>query len=165
MAMAKADYIDNRLEDSIKSEEGPKPDDANARLDLLTSINNAIARMRCVGSMDEACQAVADESRRLTGFDHVIIYKFRKDGSGAVIAESLGGDFKLCMGFRHPGLNIPITENDRLWGLVMFHHHTGSKYASHDARTACEILAHCLSLKIAAKEAAERAKTCPSSRI
>ncbi len=153
--MAKVNHIDCRPEYSTNSEEEPKPDDANARLDLTASINNAIARMRRAGSVDEACQTAADEVRRLTGFDHVMVYKFKKDGSGAVIAESLGGDFNPCMGLRYPASNIPITENDRLWGLVMFHHHTGPKYASHDARMACEILAHCLSLQIAAKEAVE----------
>lgn len=150
--MAEANHIDGRPEDSINSDEEPKPDDANAQLDLPASINDAIARIRRVGSVDEACQTAADEVRRLTGFDHVMIYKFKKDGSGAVIAESLGGDFKPCMGLRYPASNIPITENDRLWGLVMFHHHTGPKYASHDARMACEMLAHCLSLQIAAAE-------------
>jgi light-regulated signal transduction histidine kinase (bacteriophytochrome) len=153
--MARVNYIEDRLEDSTDCEEEPKPDDSNVRLDLPASINNAIARMRHAGSVDEACQTAADEARRLTGFDHVMVCKFKKDGSGAVIAESLGGDFKPCMGLRYPAFKFPIIENDRLWGLIMFHHHTGPKYASHDARMACEKLAHCLSLQIAAKEAAE----------
>src|SRR5262245_62588187 len=50
---------------------------------------------------------------------------------------------------------ISITKNDRLWGMLMFYNHTGPKYASHDARMACELLSHYLSLQIAAKEAAE----------
>jgi two-component system, chemotaxis family, sensor kinase Cph1 len=54
---------------------------------------------------------------------------------------------------------IPITKNDCLWGLLMFYNHTGPKYASHDARMACELLAHYLSLQIAAREAAENHKS------
>jgi light-regulated signal transduction histidine kinase (bacteriophytochrome) len=50
---------------------------------------------------------------------------------------------------------ISITKNDRLWGLIMFYNHTGPKYASHDARMACELLAHCLSLHLAAEGEAE----------
>jgi light-regulated signal transduction histidine kinase (bacteriophytochrome) len=49
---------------------------------------------------------------------------------------------------------ISITKNDRLWGLIMFYNHTGPKYVSHDARMACELVAHYLSLRIAATEAA-----------
>jgi light-regulated signal transduction histidine kinase (bacteriophytochrome) len=203
----------------------PKPDDADTHLDLPASLNSAIGRMRRAGSVGEACQTAADEARWLTGFDRVMIYKFKGDGSGAVIAESLGGDFKPCLGLRYPASNITqhareiyqsgrllmkvdvndravslvppvnpltgapldmshavtrdlspdysarlsktgvkalmfisISKNDRLWGLLMFYNHTGPKYASHDARMACELLAHYLSLQIAAKAAAESHK-------
>jgi light-regulated signal transduction histidine kinase (bacteriophytochrome) len=203
----------------------PKPDDANMRLDLPASLSGAIARVRRSGSVGEACQTVADEARRFSGFDRVMVYKFKKDGSGAVIAESLGGNFKPCLGMHFPASNITqqaraiyqsgrllmkvdvndqavsmvppvkslagapidmshavtldlapdygarlrktgvtalmfisITKNDRLWGLLMFYNHTGPKYASHDARMACELLAHYLSLRIAATEAANNYK-------
>src|SRR5215471_1246938 len=203
----------------------PKPDDANMRLDLPASLSGAIARMRRSGSVGEACQTVADEARRFSGFDRVMVYKFKNDGSGAVIAESLGGNFKPCLGMRLPASNITqqaraiyqsgrllmkvdvndqavsmvppvkllagapidmshamtrdlapdygarlrktgvtalmfisITKNDRLWGLIMFYNHTGPKYVSHDARMACELLAHYLSLRMAATEAANNHK-------
>lgn len=203
----------------------PESDHANTQLDLPSSLNSAIARMRRALSVGEACQTAVDEARRFTGFDRVMVYKFKGDGSGAVIAESLGGDFKSCLGLHYPASNItqqaeaiyrsgrllmkvdvndravplvppvhtapggppdlscavtrdlspgysarlrkagvtalmfiPITKNDRLWGLLMFYNHTGPKYASHDARMACELLAHYLSLQIAAKEAAESHK-------
>ena len=204
----------------------PMSDDANALIDLPSSLNSAVARMRRAGSVGEACQTAVDEARRLTGFDRVMVYKFKRDGSGAVIAESLGGDFKSCLGLHYPASNIthlaktlyrsgrllmkvdvndraaslvpptnpasgapldmscavtrdlspnysarlrqsgvtalmfiPITKNDRLWGLLMFYNHTGPKYASHDARMACELLAHYLSMQIAAREAAENHKS------
>jgi light-regulated signal transduction histidine kinase (bacteriophytochrome) len=203
----------------------PKPDDANERLDLTSSLNYAVAGMRRAGSVGEACQTAVAEARRLTGYDRVMVYKFKEDGSGAVIAESLGGDFKSCLGAHFPASNITllaqtiyrngrplmkvdvndqaaslvppvnpapgapldmscavtrdlspaysarlrktgvtalmfisITKNDRLWGMLMFYNHTGPKYASHDARIACELLAHYLSLQIAAEEAAESHK-------
>jgi len=204
----------------------PKPEDANTRFDLPFSLNSAIARMRRAGSVGEACQTTVDEARRFTGFDRVMVYKFKGDGSGAVIAESLGGDFNSCLGLHYhasnimqqartiyrsgqllmkvdvndravslippinpaPGVTldmscavtrdlspeysarlrkagvtalmfISITKNERLWGLLTFYNHTGPKYASHDARMACELLAHYLSLHIAAKEAAESRKS------
>jgi light-regulated signal transduction histidine kinase (bacteriophytochrome) len=203
----------------------PKPDDAFTQFDLPSSLNSAIARMRRAGSVGEACQTTVDEARRFTGFDRVMVYKFKGDGSGAVIAESLGGDFKSCLGLHYPASNITqqaqtiyrsgrvlmkvdvndravslippinpapaatldmscavtrdlspdysaslrksgvtalmfisITKNDCLWGLLMFYNHTGPKYVSHDARMACELVAHYISLQIAAKEAAESRK-------
>jgi len=203
----------------------PKPDDAFMQFDLPSSLNSAIARMRRAGSVGEACQTAVDEARRFTGFDRVMVYKFKGDGSGAVIAESLDGDFKSCLGLHYPASNITqqaqtiyrsgqllmkvdmndravslippinpapgatldmscavtrdlspdysarlrksgvtalmfisITKNDRLWGLQMFYNHTGPKYVSHDSRMACELLAHYLSLQIAAKEAADSRK-------
>jgi light-regulated signal transduction histidine kinase (bacteriophytochrome) len=203
----------------------PEPDYENTRLALPSSLNSAIARMRRAGSVGEACQTAVDEARRFTGFDRVMVFKFKGDGSGAVIAESLGGDFKSCLGLHYPASNITqqaqtiyrsgrllmkvdmndravsmvppvnpvagapldmscavtrdlspaysarlrmtgvtalmfisITKNDRLWGMLMFYNHTGPKYASHDARMACELLSHYLSLQIAAKEAAENNK-------
>jgi light-regulated signal transduction histidine kinase (bacteriophytochrome) len=212
----------------------PKPGDANARLALPASINSAIARLQRSESLGEACQTVADEARQFTSFDRVMIYKFKEDGSGTVIAESLGGDFKPCLGLHYPPSNITqqaqaihksgesgqsgqngrllmkvdvndqgvsmtppvnpgarapldmsyavtrdlapgycarlrrtgvtalmfisIAKNDRLWGLMMFYNHTGPKYVSHDARMSCELLAHYLSLRIAANEEAKNHK-------
>src|SRR5262249_10206690 len=74
--------------------------------DLLASLSGAVARARRSRSVGEACQTVADEARRFTGFDRVMVYKFKKDGSGSVIAESLGGDFKPCLGLHYPPSNI-----------------------------------------------------------
>jgi light-regulated signal transduction histidine kinase (bacteriophytochrome) len=203
----------------------PKPDDANTRLILPASLNNAIARIQRAESVGQACQTVVDESRGFTGFDRVMLFKFKEDGSGAVIAESLGGDFKPCLGLHYPPSNItqqaqaiyrsgrllmkvdvndqavpmvspatprssapldmsgavtrdlepdygarlrktgvtalmfiPITKNDSLWGLIMFYNHTGPKYVSHDARMACELLSHYLSMRIAEEEEAKNHK-------
>jgi light-regulated signal transduction histidine kinase (bacteriophytochrome) len=237
----------------------PKPDGDDARLALPALLNSAIAKLQLAQRLSEACQTVADEARRFTGFDRVMIYKFKEDGSGTVIAESLGGKFKPCLGLNYPPSNITqqaqaihqggqsgnsgrllikvdvndqgvsmipagipadmpagistgiptgissgmpagtppvktgasgpldmsyavtrdlapayserlrkagvtalmfisIAKNDRLWGLLMFYNHTGPKYVSHDARMTCELLAHYLSLLIAAKEEAKNHK-------
>jgi light-regulated signal transduction histidine kinase (bacteriophytochrome) len=215
----------HRREGMLILECEPKPDDANTRSAIPDSLNNAVARMRRSESVGEACQIIADEALRVTGFDRVMVYKFKEDGSGTVIAESLGGDFKSCLGLHYPPSNITqqaeaiyrsgrllmkvdvndqavplvppvnplaqapldmsyavtrdlapaygarlrktgvtalmfisINKNDRLWGLIMFYNHTGPKYVSHDVRTACELLAHCLSLRISAKEEAKTNK-------
>jgi two-component system, chemotaxis family, sensor kinase Cph1 len=77
------------------------------------------------------------------------------------VTRDLSPNYSACL--RKSGVTalmfIPITKNDRLWGLLMFYNHTGPKYASHDARMACELLTHYLSMQIAARKAAENHKS------
>jgi len=47
---------------------------------------------------------------------------------------------------------IPITHDDRIWGVIALHHHTGPKYVPHNTRMACECMARFLSLQTALKE-------------
>jgi light-regulated signal transduction histidine kinase (bacteriophytochrome) len=51
---------------------------------------------------------------------------------------------------------IPITNDDRLWGLIALHNHTGPKYVPHSARMACECVARFLSAQTALKERANK---------
>ncbi|MBK1693866.1 histidine kinase [Chromatium weissei] len=53
------------------------------------------------------CQALANELRAATGFDRVMIYRFRKDGCGEVITESLIDDLSPYLGLRYPASDIP----------------------------------------------------------
>ncbi|HKQ73031.1 MAG TPA: GAF domain-containing protein [Blastocatellia bacterium] len=193
-----------------------KPDDAIPQQELCPAVNNAIARMQRAESVRDVCQNAADEMRRLTGFDRVMVYKFKGDDSGEVIAESLGGDFESYLGLRiancklrsgnqglrvvvdvdgqpsplappgdgappdlrravtrnlspthikhltHLGVKasmfVPITQDDRLWGLIALHHHRGPKYVPHNTRMACECMARFLSLQTALKESVDNRK-------
>ncbi len=44
---------------------------------------------------------------------------------------------------------LPITADDRLWGLIALHHHKGPKYVPHKTRMACEFIARFLSIRTA----------------
>ncbi len=52
-------------------------------------------------------------------------------------------------------MSISIIKDGELWGLVACHHYAAPRYVAHDARMACELLAHFLSLQMSAKEAME----------
>lgn len=52
-------------------------------------------------------------------------------------------------------MSLSIIKEEKLWGLVACHHYAAPRYVAHDARMACEFLAHFLSLQMAAKEASE----------
>lgn len=57
------------------------------------------------------------------------------------------------MGVR-ASMSLSVIKDERLWGLVACHHYS-PRYVSHEARIACEFLAHMLSLQMGAKEDAE----------
>ena len=53
------------------------------------------------------CDFLADEIRAASGFDRVMVYRFRDEGSGEVIAESLADDLPPYLGLRYPASDIP----------------------------------------------------------
>lgn len=53
------------------------------------------------------CQYLADEMRTATGFERVMIYRFRDDGCGEVISESLVEGLPPYLGLRYPASDIP----------------------------------------------------------
>lgn len=53
------------------------------------------------------CQFLADTLRETTGFERVMIYRFRDDESGEVITESLEPGLDPYLGLRYPASDIP----------------------------------------------------------
>ncbi|MGN6112569.1 MAG: GAF domain-containing protein, partial [Luteimonas sp.] len=50
---------------------------------------------------------VADQVRLLSGYDRVMVYRFREDDSGEVVAESRAEDLEPFLGLRYPASDIP----------------------------------------------------------
>ena len=63
-------------------------------------------------------------------------------------------DYLKNMGTR-ASLVMTLLKDGKLWGLVACHHHSGPKHVPYELRTACEFLAHMISLMMSAKEDAE----------
>ena len=53
------------------------------------------------------CQDVADETRKITGYDRVMIYRFDKDYNGQVFAESRIDSMEPFLGLYYPETDIP----------------------------------------------------------
>lgn len=53
------------------------------------------------------CQYLADEMRAASGCERVMIYRFRDDGCGEVISESLADGLPPYLGLRYPASDIP----------------------------------------------------------
>jgi light-regulated signal transduction histidine kinase (bacteriophytochrome) len=57
--------------------------------DLFSRYDRSTRRLRGAKDIASVCQRLAEEVRELTGFDRVKIYRFARDWSGEVIAESM----------------------------------------------------------------------------
>ena len=66
-----------------------------------------IARVGATPALADLYQRTAEQVRLLTGFDRVMVYRFRHDDSGDVIAESCSGDLEPYLGLRYPASDIP----------------------------------------------------------
>lgn len=58
-------------------------------------------------SLQTLCQGVADETRAITGYDRVMIYRFDKDYNGEIFAESKRDDIEGFLGLHYPHTDIP----------------------------------------------------------
>ncbi|MBK1716164.1 GAF domain-containing protein [Thiocystis violacea] len=58
------------------------------------------------------CQYLADELRAASGFERVMVYRFREDGCGEVISESLVEGLPPYLGLRYPASDIPRIARD-----------------------------------------------------
>lgn len=66
-----------------------------------------VARVNHTSDMREFFQRVAGQVRRLTGYDRVMVYRFRHDDAGEVVAESRAAELEPYLGLRFPASDIP----------------------------------------------------------
>ncbi len=82
--------------------------------DTLESPNLYMQTKRFVYHTDRAdslitlCQDIANETKLITGYDRVMIYRFDKDSNGQVIAESKNDDLESWLGLHYPHTDIPV---------------------------------------------------------
>jgi two-component system, chemotaxis family, sensor kinase Cph1 len=68
-------------------------------------VRASLVRIRASQRLDELLAQTAHEIRELTGFDRVIVYKFRPDLTGEVVAEA--ATERRYLGLRFPASDIP----------------------------------------------------------
>ncbi|RZA11228.1 MAG: GAF domain-containing protein, partial [Lysobacteraceae bacterium] len=67
-----------------------------------------IASANGASGMAELFQHCADQVRQLSGYDRVMVYRFRHDDAGEVIAESRDDAMEPYLGLRFPASDIPV---------------------------------------------------------
>ena len=98
------DAIVHRLDNSAIIELEP----AITSLDYArTSVVGAIHRLAGITNAAKLRAAAADEIRKITGFDRVMVYHFYEDEHGEVIAESRVPEMEPYLGLHFPASDIP----------------------------------------------------------
>jgi two-component system, chemotaxis family, sensor kinase Cph1 len=59
-------------------------------------------------NLKNLCQDIANETKLITGYDRVMIYRFDKDYNGEVYAESKREDMEPFFGLHYPNTDIPV---------------------------------------------------------
>ncbi len=73
-----------------------------------TVVAQAMIARVAQGEDEEAFhERVAEQVRMLTGYDRVMVYRFRHDDSGEVVAEAREPDMPSYLGLRYPASDIP----------------------------------------------------------
>lgn len=75
--------------------------------DTMSYVRPMIDRIGRADSVDQLCEHAVRQLRGLTGFDRVMVYRFARDGSGIVEAESARSGIDSFLGLRYPASDIP----------------------------------------------------------
>ncbi|HZH43529.1 MAG TPA: GAF domain-containing protein [Lysobacter sp.] len=76
-------------------------------VDAVALAQPLIAAMATAGDLDDFLQRVVEQVRELTGFGRVMLYRFRHDGAGEVVAEARSEAMASYLGLRYPAADIP----------------------------------------------------------
>jgi light-regulated signal transduction histidine kinase (bacteriophytochrome) len=69
---------------------------------------NSIAHLQSAQSLSDVMHIAADEVKKMTGYDRVMVYKFDKDWHGEVIAEAKQESLEPLLGLHYPAADIPV---------------------------------------------------------
>ncbi len=75
--------------------------------DALALVQTMLVRVQEAATPHAFCRMLAEEVRRVSGFDRVMVYRFLPDGSGRVDAEARGEDVESFLGLHYPASDIP----------------------------------------------------------
>ncbi|MBO3457872.1 ATP-binding protein [Aetokthonos hydrillicola Thurmond2011] len=67
----------------------------------------SINQLEETANLQDFCQIIVQEVRKVTGFDRVMLYKFDDDGHGSVIAEEKLENMEPYLGLHYPESDIP----------------------------------------------------------
>ncbi len=75
--------------------------------ETVAMVRAMMGRLARAATVEDFHQDAARQLRGLVGFDRVMIYRFRADGAGEVIAESIDSGVDSFLGLNYPASDIP----------------------------------------------------------
>ncbi len=70
-------------------------------------IKDTLIALQATRNLDELCNLIVAEVKRLTDFDRVMVYRFNDKGDGFVIAEAKTPELEPFLGLSYPATDIP----------------------------------------------------------
>ncbi|MBF2049946.1 MAG: GAF domain-containing protein [Elainella sp. C42_A2020_010] len=67
----------------------------------------SINQLEATSNLQDFCQIIVREVRKVTGFDRVMLYRFDQDGHGEVVAEEKLAEMESYLGLHYPESDIP----------------------------------------------------------
>lgn len=104
---AAVDVIAHVTADGAICEFMPASGPDGGRIDAANLLRAMTARLSRAPTIDRLLSLTAQQVRAVTGYDRVMIYKFRTDASGVVVAESVRGGLEPYFGLHYPASDIP----------------------------------------------------------
>ena len=80
---------------------------ATSAVEIQAVLSRVLNELDGPHTLSALCRLVAQQVRRFTGFDRVMVYRFLEDDSGEVIAEDRREDLLPYLGLRYPASDIP----------------------------------------------------------
>jgi len=80
--------------------------------DLYQQIKTSIGLIDQAKDTYELCRVAAEELKKISGFDKIMIYAFDKDWNGNVLAEAMEPGMESYIGFTFPASDIPKPARD-----------------------------------------------------
>ncbi len=102
------DAVVSRSGDHAILELEEAPSDAVFSLDTLyPNLRRFVEQLQSAMTIDSLCRLAAEDIRRLTGFDRVLVYRFDPQWNGTVIAEDRNENLPSYLDLRFPASDIP----------------------------------------------------------
>ena len=84
-----------------------EPSEEDAGFEAGSIVQALIARLQKTGDFEAFYREAARLLRALTGFDRVMVYRFKQDGSGEVVADATRSGVPSFLGLHYPASDIP----------------------------------------------------------
>ncbi|MEM6827074.1 MAG: HWE histidine kinase domain-containing protein, partial [Pseudomonadota bacterium] len=89
-----------------------EPHNSGEFVNHVSLIAPMLAQLEAIKDIDALCSRAATLLREMLGYDRVMVYRFRADDSGEVIAEDAREDLEPYLGLRYPAADIPQQARD-----------------------------------------------------